>query len=435
VSQPPASKSEIFGWAMFDFANSSYTTVIVTVVYSIVFPRLIVADAPEFALGNLYWSVALSISYGLCALTAPMLGVMMDHAGHKKRWLAFSWLLTVVTTTGLWFAEPGAVGMAILLVVLSNYGFSIGESFAASFLPDLGPPEALGRISGMAWGLGYLGGLSCTALVLFGLPDSTPDVYDGERMIGPVTGAFFFFAALPTFLLVRERGVPRPLPAGETYASVGFTSLARTMRDLRGFRDLSVFFASYFFAMAALSIVVAFAFIYGDQVIHWSNLTKTLMFVVTQLTAAMGALGFGWLQSRAGDMRTFMVTLVVWTLTVGMIAYAQPLAAALGLHPENLFLVVGCFAGACLGATQSAARTIVALFAPDHRVGEFFGLWGVFGKLAAIFGLLSLGFLQARLGLENAILLCGVFYLIALGIAFFVDETRAKAVARASSSR
>lgn len=417
MATPLAPRKEILGWAMFDFANSSYTTVIVTVVYSVVFPRLIVGDGPDYRQGNLLWSVALSVSYALVVLTAPVLGAIMDHAGHRKRWLAASWIATVIATAALWFGTPEHVMLAMFLVVLSNYGFAVGESFSASFLPELGPPEALGRISGMAWGLGYFGGLIATATVIFGLGPQTAENFASMRLIGPVTAAFFFVGALPTFLLLRERAVPRPLPAGQTWFTVGFSQLGGTLRALRSYRNLMVFFGSFFFAMAGLSIVIAFAFIYGDQVIRWSPASQTMMFIITQLTAAGGAVAFGYIQARIGDIRTYSLTLLVWTFTVGLIAFAVPLAAAIGIPAERFFLLVGCFAGACLGATQSAARTVVAVMSPPDRVGEFFGLWGLFGKLASIVGLLSLGVLQSALGLENAILVCGGFFLLAFFVA------------------
>lgn len=429
MSVPLAPRRELFGWAMFDFANSSYTTVIVTVVYSVVFPRMIVGDAPDFRMGNLLWSVALSISYALCVLTVPVLGAILDFAGHRKRWLFASYVVTVLACFGLWFGTPDAVWLAVLLVVISNYAYAVGESFSSSFLPELGPPESLGRISGAAWGLGYFGGLTSTAIVLFGLdPVGTGDI-ERARLVGPATGLFFLVAALPTFLLVRERAKPRALPPGETWVSIGFGQLRRTLRAMGGFRDLMVFFASFFFAMAGLSIVIAFAFVYGDQVIGWSTGTQSLMFIITQLTAAGGALAFGWLQDRIGDLRTYSLTLLIWTGTVGLIAFAVPIANAVGLAPEQFFLVVGCFAGACLGATQSASRTLVALFAPADRTGEFFGLWGLFGKLASIFGLLSLGFLQAALGLQNAILVCGAFFFVAFLVALAVDPRRGRRAA------
>ncbi len=430
----PASNAEIFGWAMFDFANSSYTTVIVTVAYAIVFPKLIVGDGPDYAWGNRLWSLSLSASYALVVLTMPILGAIMDHSGSKKRWLAFSWALTVGTTAGLYFGTPSAVWLAVLFVILSNYGFSIGESFTASFLPDLGPAESLGKISGMAWGLGYFGGLVATLAVNFGLGQPTIENFEAQRLIGPITAAFFFVGALPTFALLKERSVGKPLPAGQSYLTIGFVQLWATLKELGRFRDLVVFFASFFSAMAGLSIVVSFAFIYGDQIIHWSTGTKTAMFVITQFMAAFGALGFGVVQARIGDIRTYALTLLVWTFTVALIAGTTTIVDLFGgaVSAEHFFLLVGCFAGLCLGATQSAARTIVALMSPPDRVGEFFGLWGLFGKLAAIFGLVSLGELQARLGLQVSILLCGVFFIAAFVIVLFVDEGRAKQAAKSA---
>ncbi len=427
MATPLAPKKEIFGWAMFDFANSAYTTVIVTVVYSIIFPKLIVGDGPEYRQGNLYWSIALSLSYALVVLTAPVLGAVMDHAGHRKRWLAGSWLLTVVATASLYFGTPEHVYLAMMLLIISNFGFAVGESFTASFLPELGPTDMLGKISGAAWGLGYFGGLVSTAAVLAIIGDQTVENFERVRLIGPITAAFFFVGALPTFLLMKERAVPKPLPAGETWLTVGFSQLRGTLRALQSHRDLMIFFGSFFFAMAGLSIVISFAFIYGDQVIKWKSSTQQMMFVITQITAAGGALAFGYLQSRLGDLQTYGITLMVWVATVLLIGFAVPISAAMGMDAEQFFLIVGCFAGACLGSTQSAARTVVAVMSPPDRVGEFFGLWGLFGKLAAIVGLLSLGFLQTALGLENAILVCAGFFLAAFAVLQLVKPRPASA--------
>jgi UMF1 family MFS transporter len=433
MSEPtvPVRRAEIFGWAMFDFANSSYTTVIVTVVYATVFPRLIVGDGPDFRLGNLWWSAALSISYGLAAVSVPVLGALMDASGAKKAFLTASWLATVVTTAALWFATPGHVLLAVALIVASNWAYSVGESFAASFLPDLGPPESLGRISGVAWGLGYFGGLVSTSLVLL-LGEQTLENFARLRFIGPVTAGFFFLAALPTFALLRDRGPRRPLSLASAGEALG--RLAQTARTLAHYRDLLVFFGGLLFAMAGLSIVVSFAFIYGDQVIRWSPGTRTAMFVITQFTAAIGAAAFGWLQGRMGDKRTYLLTLAVWVLAVGLIWGTPTLsrwltAVGVPVGAEQVFLGVGCVAGVCLGATQSAGRTMVALFSPPDKVGEFFGLWGLFGKVAAIFGLMSLGVLQTWLGLQLSILVCGLFFAAAFAITWFVDEERGKAVA------
>ena len=438
---PRAPAREIFGWAMFDFANSSYTTVIVTVVFSVIFPRLVVGDGPDFRMGNLLWSVALSVSYGLVVLTAPLLGAIIDFRAAKKRFLFASYLLTVVSTALLYLVGPGEAALGVLLVVVSNYGFSVGESFTSSFLPDLGPTEELGKISGYAWGLGYVGGIACTALVLGVVGAQTVENFGRVRLVGPVTAAFFFVAAIPTFLFLKERGTPKVLPPGESLLAMGVKRLIDTGRDLGGFRDLMVFFASFFFAMAGLSIVIAFAFIYGDQVIRWSPTSQMLMFVITNLTASAGAVGFGFLQQRWGNLRTFNLTLAIWVAAIlgiwGTPALTVRLNAALGTAwpAESVFLVMGAVAGLCLGATQSASRTIVAVFSPESKSAEFFGFWGLFGKLAAIVGLLSLGVLQVRLGLQSAILLCSLFFLAALVLTLFVREARGRAAAEAYAAR
>lgn len=432
---PRAPLREIFGWAMFDFANSSYTTVIVTVVFSVIFPRFVVGDAPGYAQGNFLWSLALSISYGLVVLTAPILGAMMDFRAAKKRFLFGSYLLTVVATAALWFVSPGGVWLGVLLVVISNYGFAVGESFTSSFLPDLGPTEELGRISGFAWGLGYVGGIACTGLVLWLIGPQTLENFDRLRLVGPLTAGFFMVAAIPTFLFLKEHGRAQVLPPGETLVGVGFRRLVATARSLGRFRDLMVFFLSFFFAMAGLSIVISFAFIYGDQVIRWSPKSQMLMFVITNLTATVGALGFGFLQERWGNLRTFNLTLGIWVLAILGIYLTPDLTvwtnAALGTAwpAEQVFLGMGGLAGVCLGATQSASRTLVAVFSPESKSAEFFGFWGLFGKLASIFGLLSLGLLQAWLGLRFAILLCSVFFFVALLLTLLVHEKRGRQAA------
>ncbi len=434
---PPtrAPAREIFGWAMFDFANSSFTTVIVTVVFSVVYPRLIVADAPDFARGNLLWSLALSVSYGLVVLSAAPLGAIMDFRAAKKRFLFASYVVTVLATAALWLVGLGDVWLGFALVVVANYGFAVGESFCASFLPELGPPELLGKISGFAWGLGYVGGILCAGLVLFSVGPLSAENFASVRLTGPITAAFFLVAALPTFALLRERGTPRSLPPGETLLGLGFRRLARTLGELAAFRDLMLFFVAVFFAMAGLSIIIAFTFIYGDQVVRWSTRSQMLMFVLTNLTASAGAIGFGFLQARWGNLKTFNLTLGVWVLAVIAIWGTEPLRgllnAALGTawSTETVFLGLGCVAGLCLGATQSASRTLVAVFSPDSKAGEFFGLWGLFGKLASIFGLVSLGALQAWLGLRSAILVCSVFFFAAMVITAFVREGRGREAA------
>ncbi|MEN6432104.1 MAG: MFS transporter [Smithella sp.] len=433
-----ASKRELFGWAMFDFANSSYTTVIITVVFCIIFPKIIVGDGPEYRLGNLLWSTSLSISYLVVLLTAPLFGAIMDYTGLKKKFLFGSYILTVIATAALYFVGPGDIILGMLLIILSNVGFSYSESFVSSFLPDLGPPEDLGKISGYAWGLGYFGGLISVAVVIFGLSAGvyTTENFQNLRLVGPVTGLFFLIAAIPTFLWVKERTAPRPLSKNENYITIGLKRLKKTFLDIRDYKDLIILLASFFFAYAGLSIVIAFAFIYGDQIIKWSSSTQILMFVITQFTAAGGAFLFGIIQDRWKAKPAFILTLVLWIVSVSLIYGVIEVTAfvnsvtGFALQEAHVFLVVGFIAGLGLGSTQSACRAMVGLFSPDTKAGEFFGLWSFTGRLSAIVGLMGLGLLQTLFGLQKAILVCLVFFLMSLVIVLFVNEERGKMIAR-----
>jgi len=433
-----ASKRELFGWAMFDFANSSYTTVIITVVFCIIFPKIIVGDGPEYRLGNLLWSISLSISYLMVLLTAPLFGAIMDYTGLKKKFLFGSYILTVIATAALYFVGPGDIILGMLLIILSNVGFSYSESFVSSFLPDLGPPEDLGKISGYAWGLGYFGGLISVAVVIFGLSAGvyTTENFQNLRLVGPVTGLFFLIAAIPTFLWVKERTAPRPLSKNENYITIGLKRLKKTFLDIRDYKDLIILLASFFFAYAGLSIVIAFAFIYGDQIIKWSSSTQILMFVITQFTAAAGAFLFGIIQDRWKAKPAFILTLVLWIVSVSLIYEVIEVTAfvnsvtGFALQEAHVFLVVGFIAGLGLGSTQSACRAMVGLFSPDTKAGEFFGLWSFTGRLSAIVGLMGLGLLQTLFGLQKAILVCLVFFLMSLVIVLFVNEERGKMIAR-----
>lgn len=433
-----ASRRELLGWAMFDFANSSYTTVIITVVFCIIFPRIVVGDGPEYRLGNLLWSTSLSISYLVVLLSAPILGAIMDYTGSKKKFLFGSYLLTVIATAALFFVGPGSIMLGMFLIILSNIGFSYSESFVSSFLPDLGPPEDLGKISGYAWSLGYFGGLISTAIVIFGLNAGvyTLENFSNLRLVGPVTGLFFLLAAIPTFLWVKERTVHRPLSVNESYFAIGINRIKKTFLDVRDYEDLVILLASFFFAYAGLSIVIAFTFIYGDQVVKWSRLTQMLMFILTQFTAAGGALLFGIIQDKWRAKQTFILTLVLWIISVSLIYGVVDVTAFLNnltgtsLKAEHVFLAVGCIAGLGLGSTQSACRAMVGLFSPNTKSGEFFGLWSFTGRLSSIVGLMGLGLLQVIFGLQKAILVCSVFFFIAVVIALFVDEERGRAGAR-----
>lgn len=431
-----APKKEIFGWAMFDFANQSYTLLIITVIFPVLFTTVIVGDVEDdYRLGNLLWSIALAASYMMVVLSGPVFGAIMDFSALKKRFLFYSYLLTVVSTTALYFVEPGMIIWGVILIIISNFAYAIGENFIAAFLPSLGPPKDLGKISGFGWALGYVGGLASAGFVILYLGDATAENFDRIRWVGPFAALFFLVAAIPTFVWVREPGLKRSLPPGESFASVGFKRLGKTLSEVGDFKDLAVFLISVFFAMAGIYIIISFAFIYGDQVVQWDEEVRILMFVVVQVTAALGAFLFGFLQDRIGAKITYNLTLGLWFIGVmgiyGVIDITEWMNGVLGTDFEDqyVFLYIGIIAGLSLGSSQSASRALVGLFTPEEKSAEFFGFWGLFNKLAGVFGIIGLGILQTQFGLHRSVLFCAALFLVAIVVCMFVDQKRGEEAA------
>ncbi|GEK46768.1 MFS transporter [Bisbaumannia pacifica] len=441
ANDPPrqrAPRREILGWAMFDFANQAYTLLIITVVFGELFTTVIVGDrGDDYRFANLLWSLALALSYLLVVVSGPVCGAIMDFAAAKKRFLFVSYLVTVAATALLYWVAPGQVWLGFALIVISNTAYSLGESFIAAFLPDLGPPRDLGKISGFGWALGYVGGLFAAGFTLVVLGEATAENFERIRWVGPFAAGFFLITAIPTFLWLKERGRARALPSGQGYAAIARARVATTLHELRRFRDLATFLVSLLFSMAGVYIVIAFAFIYGAQVIGWDAEIRNLMFVIVQITAAAGALGFGFIQDRIGAKVTYLGTLGLWVAAI-LAIWATPeltawLNARLGLdwQAQHLFLVVGCLAGLSLGSSQSASRALVGLFSPTTKAAEFFGFWGLANKLAGVFGIIALGLLQSLVGLQASILLCAALFVVAILVCLFVNQPRGQRAAEA----
>ncbi len=440
IKTSTASRREIFGWSMFDFANQAYTLLIITVIFGDVYTRLIVADTPDYRMGNFMWSLALCVSYALVVLTAPLLGAIMDHAQAKKRMLFASYLVTVGCTAMLYLVEPGYIWLGFFLIVVSNTAYSAGESFIASFLPSLGRADELGKVSGLGWALGYAGGLFAAGFVLLFLGEVSEENFERIRWVGPFAAVFFLLAAIPTFIWVKEPDVGKRRAMHLGVVVSGYKRLLSSFSAVSRYPDLARLFVSILFAMAGVYVIVAFSFIYGAQVIGWSEATRNLMFIVVQITALLGALLFGWLQGPLGGRLTYAITLVLWIVAILAIYFVADLTVLINetfrtnYKTEHVFLLAGLLSGLSLGSSQSVGRALVGMFSPPDRAAELFGFWGLFTKLAAIFGIFGVGLLQLALGLQGAVLFCiGLFALALIPLAM-VDEARGIAAAKRQTS-
>jgi UMF1 family MFS transporter len=388
----PVRRREIFGWCCYDFANSAFITVVVTVVYGPYFTGVVAAG---WAGANTLWSVILAASQVVVMVFGPALGVLADVTGSKKKFLLSMMWVCSAATAALWLTGPGTVALAAGLVIVAYAAFSFGENFCASFLSELSTPANCGRISGYGWSFGYLGGLGALGLAMLVLSVSP----DGVRWVFVVTALFMVAATLPVLLLLRERKQPEPHVA--RWWQLGWESVLRAARDLPQHRDLLRFFWAFLLYMSGLGAVVAFAAIYSVEVLGFTTGENLVLFASLQISSALGALAFGWWQDRAGSVNMLTAALLLWCLVAVGAYFCQT---------KEIFFLVGNLAGLAIGSCQAGSRAVVSLLSPRERAAEFFGFWGVFGKLAAVVGPLFMGVLADVFALRVAVLSTLVFF-------------------------
>lgn len=424
VLLPGVRRREVWAWAMFDFANSGYTTVVITAIFNAWFVAAIAGNAPW---ATFAWTAALSASYAIVLMTAPFIGAHADLHG-KKRWLALTTAGCILGTLGLATAGPGELALALVFLVFSNVCFASGENLIAAFLPELARPEGLGRVSGWGWGLGYLGGLATLGACLAWIAAAKAQGQGAAEFVPAcllITAAFFAIASAPTFLWLRERrtgGARQASTASAASAGSAFGRVLATLRHARHYRDMRRFMLCILFYQAGIQTVIALAAIYAQQAMGFSTEETIRLIFVVNVTAAIGALLFGRWQDRIGHVRALGLTLFGW-IAMTLIAWAGQSA--------GMFWLAANIAGLCLGASQSAGRALVGLLAPEGRHGEFFGLWGVAVKLSSILGPLTYGAVTWLTAGDHrlAILVTGGYFVVGLAILAGVDVERGRRAA------
>jgi len=373
-------KREVLGWALYDFANSGYTTVVLTAVFNAFFVGVVAGNQPW---ATLAWTLALAASNLLLMMIMPLLGAQADRHASKKRWLGLSTGGCVLATAALAMVGPGDVALAMLLIVLSNAFYSVGESLTAAFLPELATAEGMGRVSGWAWSLGYFGGMLTLGLSLAHVLQAKAAGQTAAQFVPVtmlITAGVYGLAALPTFVLLRERAVPR------VHAGLAWAQVWQRQREVWAAARVHVDFVALlqctFAYQCGISVVIALAAVYAEQVLGFGQ-TETMMLVfLVNIAAAAGAFVLGHLQDRFGHQRLLATTLLGWIVMTVLAFLARD---------RSLFWLAAVLAGLCMGSSQSAGRAMVGLLAPGGRVAEYFGLWTFATRLAAIVGPVSYG--------------------------------------------
>ena len=422
---PGVRAREVLGWAMYDFANSGYTTVVITAVFAAYFVGGVAGGAPW---ATLAWTVGLSISYAIVMLTMPGLGAWADRHAAKKRLLLLMTVACVLSTAALALVGPGQVALGLLLLVVSNTFYSYGESLTASFLPELARPQAMGRVSGWGWALGYVGGMLtlgiCLAYVLAAQARQEPAArFVPVTML--ITAAMYALAASVTFVLLRERAQVRPDAPSPAGWMAHLAHLRQTWRESARFPDFRQLMACAVAYQAGVAVAISLAAIYAEQVVGFAPQETMVLIFVLNMAAFVGAFAFGHVQDALGHKRALALTLVGWIITCVLAAASTS---------KGLFWWAAAIAGVFLGSSQSAGRAMAGMMVPPGRLAEFFGLWTFAIRLASILGPLSYGLITWATGGNHRLAIGSTALMFVLGLWLLrpVDVARGHQAAQAA---
>ena len=302
---------EVFGWAMFDFANSGYTTVILTAIFNTYFVSVVAGNINQ-GTATFLWTIIIAIANACVLLSSPLVGAIADYSRSKKRFLIITTVSCIVFTALLFFVGPGNIALAILLVILSSIMFFSGENLIAAFLPEITDNENIGKLSGYGWTLGYICGLLVLGLCLLYINwakehNLSADVYVPYSIL--IVAICFAVASMPTFIWLKERGKKQTKPADQGYFSIGIKRLKETWQDAHLYQDLFRFLITLTVYHCGINTVVVLAAVYAQEVMGFETQDTILLILVVNITAAIGAFFFGILQDRIGSCKTLKLTL------------------------------------------------------------------------------------------------------------------------------
>lgn len=408
----------IAAWCVYDWANSAFTTLVVTFVYATYFSQTMTADKVA---GTALWSRGIAVSAVLVALMSPLLGAIADRTGRRRRYLLSSTLICVAATAALTFVVPGgrySALLALAVFVVANVAFEAGMVFYNAFLPDIAPPERIGRVSGYGWALGYGGGLACMAVALavlardvplFGIPTTAGF---NIRATNLLVSAWFLLFSLPIFLFVRDR--PPPAARRDRRGAIG--DLVATFRHIRRYREAVKFLVARLIYNDGLVTVFAFGGIYAGGTFGMGFREVLVFGIVLNLAAGLGALAFGYIDDLIGGRGTILISLVALS--------AATLAAVLA--PGKAWLwVAAILIGLFIGPNQSASRSLMGRFVPQRHQSEFFGFFAFSGKITSFAGPILLGIVTQVTGSQRAgVATILIFFIVGGALLLSVNEQR-----------
>ena len=393
-------KKQIISWSLYDFANQPYTTLIITFIYSAFFVNYIAGDEQQ---GTFLWANAISITAITVAFISPILGAIADNTGYRKSFLVFFTLICCLFTSLLYFPDKGDVFLALTFVVVSNISFEMGTVFCNSYLNDLSSKKNIGKISGNAWGLGFVGGLLAllVSFLLFDVNNSSE-----VKQVNLFVAAWFLIFSLPTFFFLKDS---KRQKINKKNISSSFSSILQTFKEISKYKIIVRFLIARLFYNDGLITIFALGGIYAIGTLSFSMQEVLILGIVLNVFAALGSFVFGLIEDRIGVRKVINLSLVILVIST-FLAFISPWT----IYPKLFFWISGVLLGTMVGPNQSCSRSYMAQIIPEDKKNEFFGFYAFTGKATSFLGPLMFGFLTKIYSQQIGLLSVLVFFIIGL---------------------
>lgn len=416
----------VTGWALYDVANSAFTTLVVTFIYATYFTKQI---AETETIGTGQWSIGVIITALVVAISSPYLGAIADRGGYRRRFLMISTVVCVLGSIALFFPQKGEVVLALAIFTVANIAFEMSMVFYNAYLPDVAPPDKIGKISGLGWGLGYMGGLACMIIAYFAFVGTeTPlfgfatENFANVRASNLLVAVWYAVFALPIFFWVKESPPPR-LPKGESILRMANRQFVNTFREIRQqYRQIMNLLIARLIYNDGLVTIFAFGAIYAQGTFNFTTDEVFLFGITLNVAAGIGALSFGFLDDKLGGKTTILISLV-GLFVAGLVAVLTP--------SRTGFWMAGILVGILAGPNQAASRSLMGRFVPPTKETEFYGFFAFSGKATsfmgpALLGLFTTLFDNQRIGVATVL----IFFVIGGLLLLRVQEKEGIALAQ-----
>jgi MFS transporter, UMF1 family len=400
---------EVFNWSLFDFANSTFATIVVAFVFAIYFKKVVAFNEP---IADFYWSMAINISMIIVAVLSPVLGAAADHRDNKKKYLVFFTFLCIITTGLLYFVTEGMIIAGVILFILANIGFQAGLGFYDAFIKEISSPGNYNKVSSLGYAIGYLGSLASLAAVIV--------LQDTPRLTFIACAVMFLFFSLPMFLFVKEKKLSTKVMQAGNFLKIGLKRTADTLKHIKHYKNIRNFLIAYFLYIDGVNTIIFFSANYAQTTLEFTIPDLILFFIIVQVTALAGSFLFGWIADKMGTKKTISFIIICWAVLTLMVFLAES---------KLIFLVIGAFAGTFLGSSQALSRSFMSSITPDDKKTEFFGFYSLFEKTSTILGPLTFGLVSWLTGNQRyAVISILLFFIIGYFAFRKVEENKNPAI-------